>query len=84
MPQPFMPLEVASMSDQKTNSERRGTLTGGVIVLGVGVLFLLINMDILPSMHDSWPVIPIIVGVALIVSSFYRGKDSDKSGQSEG
>jgi len=70
------------MSNQKTNSERRGTLTGGVIVLGTGVVFLLINMDVLPPMHHSWPVFPIIVGIALIASSFYKGRESDESEQS--
>ena len=72
------------MSEQKANSDRRGTLTGGVIVLGTGVLFLLINMDVLPPMHDSWPVFPIIVGVALIASSFYRDSKPDKSDQPQG
>ena len=67
------------MSDTKMNESSRGMLTGGLITLGIGLLFLLINLDILPDMGDMWPLIPIIVGVALIVSSFKKGKKSDQS-----
>ena len=70
------------MSDKKMESERRGMLIGGLITLGVGLIFLLINLDILPEMRDMWPMIPIIVGVALIIGSFYKDKKSDKSEQS--
>jgi len=70
------------MSDKKMESERRGMLIGGLITLGVGLIFLLINLGILPEMRDMWPMIPIIVGVALIIGSFYKDKKSDKSEQS--
>ena len=62
------------MSEEKQSSDRRGMLIGGTIVLGVGLLFLLINLDIVPGMHDMWPVFLIIVGVAVIVGGFYKGK----------
>ena len=67
------------MSDRQMESERRGMLLGGLIVFGVGLIFLLINLDILPGMRDMWPMIPIIVGVSLIIGSFCKGKKSDKS-----
>ena len=70
------------MSDKKTEEERRGMLIGGLITLGVGLIFLLINLGILPEMRDMWPMIPIIVGVALIIGSFRKGKTSNKSEQS--
>ena len=70
------------MSDKKMESERRGMLIGGLITLGVGLIFLLINLGILPEMRDMWPMIPIIVGVALIIGSFYKDKKADKSEQS--
>ncbi len=47
-------------------------LIGGIIVTGVGVIFLLDEPDIIPSVGRMWPVIPIIVGVALIVGSFRK------------
>ena len=54
-------------------------LTGGLIVLGVGVLFLLHNLEIIPGLGTMWPLFPIIVGLALIVSAFYKGRRSDQS-----
>jgi len=51
-------------------------LIGGMIVTGVGVLFLLVELDIIPSVGRMWPVIPIIVGVALIVGSFRKSGTS--------
>ncbi|SYZ72714.1 conserved hypothetical protein [Candidatus Zixiibacteriota bacterium] len=50
----------------------RGPLIGGLIVFGVGVLFLLINLDIIPGWRVAWPIILIIVGAALIIASFRR------------
>lgn len=47
-------------------------LTGGLIVLGIGLFFLLVNLDILPPVHKTWPLILIVVGAALIVSKIRR------------
>lgn len=46
------------MSDKKMDEDSRGMLIGGLITLGVGLIFLLSNLDILPSIgrdvaHDS-------------------------------
>ncbi len=72
------------MSDKKMEDDRWGILIGGLITLGVGFLFLLSNLGILPEFGEMWPMIPIIVGISLIIGSFYKGKksdESDKSGQ---
>lgn len=50
----------------------RHNLTGGLIVLGLGLYFLLVNLDILPPARKTWPVILIVVGVVLIVSKLRR------------
>ncbi len=55
-----------------SKNERGGMLIGGIIVTGVGVLFLLDELDIIPSVGRMWPIFPIIVGVALIVGSFRK------------
>ena len=65
----------------KNDDERSGLLIGGSIVAGVGILFLLVNMDIIPSLHDSWPVFIIIVGIALIIGGFAKKKKTDITGQ---
>ncbi len=44
-------------------------LTGGIMVLGIGLLFLLINLGVLPDLGRTWPLFLIIVGGALIVGA---------------
>lgn len=56
--------------EQNPEQERAGMFIGGSIVLGCGILFLLVNMDILPPLRYSWPFFLIIVGAALIVGGF--------------
>ncbi len=67
------------MSGKNNSEERRGMIIGGLITMGVGLLFLLYNFDVIPGMHLMWPVIPVIVGVALIIGAFSKGKKSDDS-----
>jgi hypothetical protein len=52
--------------------ESRGMLMGGLIVLGVGILFLLHNLGVIPDMDVIWPVFPIIVGVVLVVGALLK------------
>ncbi len=59
--------------------DRRGMLTGGLIVLGVGVMFLLVNLDIIPHLGRMWPLFPIIVGIALIVSALLKGRPGESA-----
>jgi len=55
-----------------TKGERHGNPVGGVIILGIGLYFLAVQMGYLPSIGRSWPIFLVIVGVALIVGSFFR------------
>ncbi len=52
----------------------RGPLIGGLIVFGLGVLFLLINLDLIPGWRVIWPIILIIVGAALIIASYKKNE----------
>jgi len=65
------------MDEEKTTQKGcdSGNIIGGIIVAGIGALFLLINMDILPGLDKTWPVFIVIVGLALIIGSLF-GKDS--------
>jgi hypothetical protein len=67
-------------SEKKTNDEQSGMMIGGLIVLGIGVLFLLINLGIIPGFRVIWPIIMIIVGLALIVGSISRKKKNQLPG----
>ncbi|HEX9751713.1 MAG TPA: DUF5668 domain-containing protein [candidate division Zixibacteria bacterium] len=54
----------------KDKHSGRGTLTGGIIMVGTGLVFLLSNWGLLPGMRHSWPLILIIVGVALLAGAY--------------
>ena len=64
---------------KKTDDERSGMIIGGIITLGVGVLFLLYNLDVIPGMDYMWPIIPIIVGISLIIGAFFKSKKSEEN-----
>jgi uncharacterized membrane protein AbrB (regulator of aidB expression) len=68
------------MSDKKPNKQKdpRGKMVSGIILLGIGVVFLLNNFDIL-VIDESWPLIIIIVGLALLVGALFRKQDSEPS-----
>lgn len=63
---------MSTMGERKGADDRRGMLIGGVITLGIGVVFLLVNFDIIPNVGKMWPIFPIIVGIALIVGAFVK------------
>lgn len=63
-----------SNSESKGREEKCGMMIGGLIVPGIGVLFLLINLGIIPGFKVIWPIIMIIVGLALIIGSFSNRK----------
>ncbi|PKK84083.1 MAG: hypothetical protein CVT49_05525 [candidate division Zixibacteria bacterium HGW-Zixibacteria-1] len=66
--------------DQQPNHTRKsdsGQIIGGIIVTGVGLLFLLVNLDIVPGLEEMWPVFIIIVGLALIVDSMRKRARKD-------
>lgn len=44
-----------------------GRIFVGIIILGVGVIFLLSNWGIIPSLHSTWPLILIVVGLAFLL-----------------
>jgi Domain of unknown function (DUF5668) len=63
----------------RKDSDWRGGVIGGVIMLGVGTLFLLSNLELIPDIHVMWPVIVMIVGLALILGSLRKGRKPDRT-----
>ena len=68
------------MSDTKTKKQKspHGKMVTGIILLGIGVLFLLNNLDII-DLDKSWPLLLIIIGLALLVGAMFRNKDAEPS-----
>jgi uncharacterized membrane protein HdeD (DUF308 family) len=59
------------MADKAIERQRR-PLVSGIIWLGLGIYFLLLFNEVLPSPESSWPVVLIIIGAAFIVRGIIR------------
>ena len=59
---------------------QKGMIVSGLIVLGMGVLFLANEMGWIPGLHRTWPLILIVVGLALIMGAVFK-KPSGTSSQ---
>jgi len=55
------------MNHQHEKDDRHGMVIGGLIVLGLGVVFLLSNLDIIPDFGTMWPLVLVVIGIALLV-----------------
>jgi len=58
--------------------KNKGALIGGLILISIGALFLIDRLfpDIRFHIHDFWPIVIVIAGLALIFSSFSGIKKS--------
>lgn len=68
------------MSQPSEKDDRRGMVIGGLIVLGLGVIFLLSNLRIIPDFGEMWPLILVVIGIALLVGAVMK---KDKKGEKE-
>lgn len=59
---------------------RAGQIQGGVIVMGVGSIFLLSNLGYIPSIGRMWPLFPIVVGIALILGGLMGRRGGNPPG----
>ena len=53
-----------------------GRYFAGFILIGIGILFLLTNWGIIPSLHKTWPLFLIIVGLAFLLGFGEKEKSS--------
>ncbi len=60
-------------------NKKTGSLTAGIILAGLGLVFLLANFHIIPRISRSWPLILIVVGAALVVGAMRDGQRSRSS-----
>lgn len=62
------------------DSKKTGSLFWGVLLIGIGVLFLLDNLGILyfdEIISDYWPLILIAIGLKIIVSASGNKKSEE-------
>lgn len=60
-------------------TKQKGSLTAGIILTGIGLIFLLANAHIIPRMSHSWPLILIVVGAALLVGAMRDNRQPPSS-----
>jgi Na+-transporting methylmalonyl-CoA/oxaloacetate decarboxylase gamma subunit len=70
------------MNDKCDKESRRGTVIGGLIVLGLGVVFLLANLEIIPDFGTMWPLVLVVIGIALLVGAIVK-KEAKKEKEEE-
>jgi len=61
-------------------SRQRGNLIGGLVLITLGAIFLVDQFIPRINFGDLWPVILIVIGVALLVNAF--GKNREKKDKS--
>lgn len=61
--------------------DRHGKLTGGIILIGIGLVFLLSNWGIIPDFSESWPIVIIAIGFALILGARRKGEQEKKASE---
>ncbi|MDZ4724472.1 MAG: hypothetical protein SGI97_11335 [candidate division Zixibacteria bacterium] len=49
-------------------------IVSGIIWLGVGLVLLSVVNDVLPPLSTSWPMIIIVIGLALILSAVLKDR----------
>lgn len=69
------------MNHHEDKDDRHGMVIGGLIVLGVGLIFLLSNLDIIPDLGRMWPLILVVIGIALLAGAIFKkgGKQEDSN-----
>lgn len=69
------------MHKEQEKEDRHGMVIGGIIVLGIGIIFLLSNLRILPHVGTMWPLILVVVGIALLIGAIVKRepKKEDKT-----
>ncbi len=67
---------VPAEAPRPAKPEPRGSVFWGLVLMGLGVVFLLVNFNIIDSdrIWDFWPVAIIVIGIKLIFD-FYRKSD---------
>ena len=68
-------------SDKK--EDRHGMVIGGLIVLGLGVVFLLANLEIIPDFGTMWPLMLVVVGIALLIGAVVKKEKKEEAEQKD-
>lgn len=71
------------MHHKNEKEDRHGMVIGGLIVLGLGVVFLLANLEIIPDFGTMWPLILVVIGVALLIGAVVKREKRQEAEQKD-
>jgi hypothetical protein len=63
--------------EKRKRAKKQGSVTAGFILMGIGLVFLLSNLGIIPDLGEMWPLFLIIVGAALLFGALREKKTPD-------
>jgi Na+-transporting methylmalonyl-CoA/oxaloacetate decarboxylase gamma subunit len=63
--------------------DRHGMVIGGLIVLGLGIVFLLANLEIIPDFGTMWPLILVVIGIALLIGAVVKREKKEEAEQKD-
>lgn len=63
--------------DDHKNQKSHGNLVGGLVLITLGILFLIDRFVPRVDFGDLWPVILVVIGIGLIINSFYKSKTKE-------
>ena len=69
------------MADQSTKKkdQKNGPLMSGIMILGIGLIFLLSNLRIIPDLGKTWPLFLIVIGVSLVMRALRKEHAQESS-----
>ncbi len=62
---------------KKKKDKTKGSITAGIILVGIGFVFLLSNLGIIPSLGETWPLFLIIIGASLLIGALRDKKEQE-------
>ena len=71
------------MHDKNEKNDRHGMVIGGLIVLGLGVVFLLANLEIIPDFGTMWPLVLVVIGIALLIGALVKKEKKEEAEQKD-
>ena len=73
-----------TMTNRQQKPPRKRPIISGFVWLGLGLFLLGITTESLPPLQDSWPILIIIIGLALILGTVFRKKPQHVDQQNQG
>jgi phage shock protein C len=75
-PQPNQPQD-PNKNPNPTEKRMRGNLIGGLVLITIGGIFLVDQFIPRIDFGDLWPVVLIVIGIALLINAFGRKKNQN-------